>query len=163
MARKHHWVSAEEDENGCFKLFSPEDYSISLHISTFRSLVNAEALAQIRRLSSPKRRVRDLLFFTPFGTWLKTEHVRRANELRRCQLQYFFTFALLVADICELSINLRSKVNGLLASAERQFANPLQCFWVAGVHLFVLDVTVFMALKELNTRSLTRNINTLYW
>lgn len=68
-----------------------------------------------------------------------------------------------MADICELSINLRSKVNGLLASAERQFANPLQCFWVAGVHLFVLDVTVFMALKELNTRSLTRNINTLYW
>lgn len=54
MARKHHWVSAEEDENGCIKLFSPEDYSISLHISTFRSLVNAEALAQIRRLSSPK-------------------------------------------------------------------------------------------------------------
>lgn len=45
----------------------------------------------------------------------------------RRQLQYFFTFALLMADICELSINLKSKVNGLLASVERQFANPLQC------------------------------------
>lgn len=69
MARKHHWVSAEEDENGCFKLFSPEDYSISLHISTFRSLVNAEALAQIRRLSSPKSQTKSRRLTVFYPLW----------------------------------------------------------------------------------------------
>lgn len=71
MARKHHWVSAEEDENGCTKLFIPEDYSISLHISTFRSLVNAEALAQIRRLSSPKTKSPRLTVFYPLWYVIK--------------------------------------------------------------------------------------------
>lgn len=117
MARKHHWVSVEEDDNGCIKPFCPEDYSISLHISTFRSLVNAEALAQIRRLSSPKsqKSPRLTVFYYRLWYYLKRNMYAVPMNFDRRQLQYFFFFALLMADICELNINLKSKVKGPLA------------------------------------------------